>query len=240
MNEYILKAPAKEKETNATKVMPHVTEKHEKGRLALLELLSGESRDIREIAKHFGLSTKTAKMRLYRAGDLIQGKGPDKTKKYTLTKKGIEVLAALREKYPKKKANTKVKAEPKKEEEPVKDEVKPEEEPTSTPFLQVPALPFPTEDEDDDPNALIRRGMFMEAQILKRLESPRMAATVVAEAARAFEMPAENVEIRLKALENSSALESYGNGRLVTTAAGAEKLRKLIDELSRPVGQEEE
>jgi hypothetical protein len=265
MNEYVLKAPTKatkktkEKEKAKEKPGTGGVEEREKSRLALLEFLDGAGRNIGDISALLGLTTKASRMRLYRARELIRGKGPDHNKTYVLTPQGLDELKMLRKKYGAKKGNAKAgKAEKEEEavvesvEEPASfkaasdnndsepqhfSDVTPTEDEEAEPFLQVPALPV---DDDEDPNtrAMITRGMFLEAQLLRRFESPRTAATVIAEASKAFEMPVENVQRLLRVLENSEALESYGNGRLVTTSMGAQKLRRLVGELaaSGPIG----
>ena len=263
MNEYVLKAPTKatKKTKEKAKEKPGTggVEEREKSRLALLEFLDGAGRNIGDISALLGLTTKASRMRLYRARELIRGKGPDHNKTYVLTPQGLDELKMLRKKYGAKKGNAKAgKAEKEEEavvesvEEPASfkaasdnndsepqhfSDVTPTEDEEAEPFLQVPALPV---DDDEDPNtrAMITRGMFLEAQLLRRFESPRTAATVIAEASKAFEMPVENVQRLLRVLENSEALESYGNGRLVTTSMGAQKLRRLVGELaaSGPIG----
>jgi hypothetical protein len=232
MNDYVLAAPPSRTRLAAS---PHSETEVERSKLALLESLCGGKKKINEIAERVGLPPRSAYMRMRRLSTLIRSDGTnDKDHWYSLTADGRDALLALRKKYAdaEEPEPSFARAPEPEEQRPISSGVAPAHEADAEPFLPVPRVPV----EEQDEGAMILRGVFMQAQLLRRLETPHTRAGVVAEAVKAFEVDENRVVGLLKVMEHGGEIESYGHGRLITTKSGAQKLKALTLELARSTG----
>jgi predicted transcriptional regulator len=248
MSDYVLVVPpsndkASVKASPGLPAWPRSEKDVERSKLALLEALAGGKKKIGDIAGRVGLNTRTAYMRVHRLDGLIRGDGTsDKDHWYSLTAEGRDTLMALRKKYAGAENNNNDDSEepsftkpgePEEQKYPISSGVAPAGNEEAEPFLTVPKIPAEFGEDDGAEQAIVLRGAFMQAQLLRRFETPRTAASVVAQAVKSFDVDEDRVARLLKAMENSGHIEPYGHGRLITTRDGAEKLKSITSKLAR-------